>query len=168
MANRVVFAKRRKVWRTLPGGRADLTASGTTSLIAGLGFTTAETILRIRGEVLVNFDPGAVPVADDTVQIVLALGLISSDAFAGGVFPDPADEPGYPWLYWSAHIMIATAASANNNPFAGSIRVPVDTKAMRKVKPNETLFWAFQYGDIAGTPPLTLGVGASRVLIALP
>ncbi len=165
----VVTPKRRKQWTAIPGivltQAADATLLGA-SLAFGEG---GNTVLRMRGEYTIV--PGSTaPVAADRVKITLALGVISSDAFAAGAasVPDPAGEPEYPWLYWAEHTFEFGSNSLDPSSAGASLRQAFDVKSMRKFSPGQSLAWISQYTDLAGTPSVRVSFGQTRVLLALP
>ncbi len=161
-------ARQAKDWVPLPSTVLALTASGTFGAPI-LNFTDARTILRMLGEYVISLT-GAAATADQ-VSITVALGLVSSDAAAVGAsaLPDPNGEPDYPWLYWASHMFNypqAIATGGDSNPGdAGALRRKFDARSMRKVKARESLVWVVEYMDIAGTPPITVQLGITRVLV---
>ncbi len=170
MPRRVFATRGKKIdfkeWVAAPGINLTLTADGT-SLGGSVAFAIPATILRCRGEIAIS--PTSAVVNLDAVRITTALGIVSSDAFAAGAgsVPDPQGEPEYPWLYWKDSVFFYTESSAANavQSIVGAVRFDVDTKAMRKMKPGESLAWVVQYVDITGAPPMTIQIAATRVLI---
>ncbi len=153
-----------KEWTFLAGQTQDVTADSTFIAQGFLNFAIPGTILRCRGNFLVSMLIGGLT-ADDQTQVGFGLALLSTDAVAAGAgsLPDPLGEPGFPWLWWSdttVYTINADVAEA-----AVSQRVVVDTKAMRKFKPGQTLVMVGQYGNITGIPGVTCTMGRIRVLI---
>ena len=153
-----------KQWDALPS--ISLALDTATTIIGGsFAFSIPATILRIRGMLLVTLDNAAE--GDDTF-LTAALGMVSSDAAALGAtaMPDPGSEPEYPWLWWASIPLFATQSITGVDPsfstVSGAARLEVDSKAMRKVKPGESLIWVFQGTD---TVLKDLDVGQTRVLI---
>ncbi len=162
-------ARQTKEWRSLPGGGPiNMTATGTFGLSA-LPFTSPSTILRMIGEYVLSATPGGTFAASDAVGIMMAIGIISSDAFAVGTtaFPDPGGEPQYPWLFWKDHAFLMEDATPSPSAPPVVVRHSFDIGSMRRIKPRESLIWAIEYGDIAGAPPMTAILGSTRVLIGL-
>ena len=131
-----------KNWEDIPA--IDLSSTAAETIIGpSLNFGIPATILRVRGNLVVFFDGAA-----DTSQQNVAMGLavLSTDAVAAGAgsVPDPAAEAEFPWLWWTsvpiAHHVVG-AAVLQDLAFA---RVVVDSKAMRKVKPGESLVIVYQ------------------------
>ena len=155
-----------KAWDAIPGALQNLSANGTTAP-AGISFTGPQTILRSRGEILLQMDENTL--AADNALIAMALGIMSTDAFAAGgaSLPDPSGNADYPWLWWQT-INLATnfTLAAGSDQVAGMTTrvVQVDSKAMRRVKPNETLSLVFQYVNVSGNPTIQVDAGLIRVL----
>ena len=105
--------------------------------------------------------------ANDAVKIGLGLAVISTDAFDLGAtaFPDPSGEPEFPWYWWSEFHLASEGTAIEAAAGIQNVRIEVDSKAMRKVKPGETLAWVVQYSDILGTPPVQILLAQVRVLI---
>ena len=160
-------ARRRKEWDSIPGIELDFT-SATTKSGASLAFTESRTIIRTMIEYCLA--PTSAPTANDAASVTVALMVMATDTFALGVtaFPDPGAEPEYPWLYWRDHPFHYAGVDPESASAAASVRVLLDLKAMRKVKPRESLVWVASYGDFSGNPPITVTFGITRVLLALP
>ena len=102
--------------------------------------------------------------------VTCALGILATDNFAAGSagVPDPGTEAGpFPWLWWRqwAINIHATTVQALMAPGA-VVRVDVDARAMRKLKPGQSLGWLLQYLDISGAPPIHVEIATTRVLFA--
>ncbi len=123
------------------------------------------TILRCRGYVQAYLD--ATRQVGDIMVVTAALGIVSTDAFNLGAtaFPDPADEPAYPWLWWGQMTLESTLAAGDDAWGLSAQRLEVDTKAMRRWKPDETLTWVFQTTQVAGAPVTIIVNSDTRVLI---
>ncbi len=105
---------------------------------AGLGNTT---IVRVRG--LLSVQPDAYSV-DLNVQGALGMGIVSDQAFAAGAasIPGPWSEPDWGgWFVWQAWASRLEFLSAVGVLFsdASERTYMIDSKAMRKVEPNETV-----------------------------
>ncbi len=151
-----------KQWDGLPAISLLLVANATVQG-AALSFTSPATILRCRGQMVAFMDEGQQ--VGDKARIAVGLGIISTDAFNGGTVPDPASEAEYPWLYWHDFQLGSSLAVGINNEGSSSYRFEVDTKAMRKIRPGESLCWQAQYVDGTGTPAVDLQMAQTRVLI---
>ncbi len=151
-----------KSWDAMPSVSAQLTADGSTA-VAGLAFTSPATILRCRGSLLYSLDESQQ--VNDKMKVGLGLGIISSDAFTASTLPDPSGEAEYPWLWWHEVQLGSDLAVGINNLGQNVARIDLDTKAMRKIKPGQTLTLVTQYVDLTGTPVLDQQQGQIRVLI---
>ena len=128
-----------KNWDGVTGARATLTT--TQAALFGIGFssTFARTLLRLRGQFLLSAIPNAA--ADDDV-VGLGFGIVSTDAaVAGGTaLPSPLGDPGWPWVWHGYFPLIDQAATAADDKAIGNfVRLIVDSKAMRKMRSNESL-----------------------------
>ncbi len=159
----------RKGWLPINGSTVVMTANGTT-LGNFVDFTGPGTILRMIGEYIIT-STGAITAAD-AARISVGIALLSSDALAAGSasVPDPGEEPEYPWLYWKDHPMRwakALSTTISGDSTAAVVRAVYDIRSMRKFKEREGLGFVVQYTDLAGTPPVTLIAGKTRVLVGL-
>ncbi len=163
--------RRRKTWDFLPALTSALTGDGTTIASGALSFTESGfTLVRSMVDLLVNMQVSG-SVALDSVDLGIGLLIASTDSFTLGATaqPDPLGEPGFPWIFWKDMNLFAPVAVSDNTGFASTnMRVAIDTKAQRKIKSGESLFWVVQYSDIAGTPVMRLKMGRTRVLLAIP
>ena len=166
------FAPKRmqKQWGSLivGGASVDLTGNSTTLIGTVSIAQRAETILRGRGEVFVAI--GATTTALDEARVGFGLGIVSGDAATLGstAMPDPIGDPDYPWLWWHVHHFFSpfvVDGTGSDGYGVGVVRIPLDTKAMRKVKPEQGLVLVVQYVDVTGTPALRAG-GDVRCLLA--
>ena len=101
------------------------------------------TLIRSRGRYNVHFDPTSVA---DTVQVGLGLMLITDDAFAIGstAAPGPISDADYDWIWYQLLLMgpAFTATESGNDLQQNTGYMELDSKAMRKIKPNQTLCFA--------------------------
>jgi len=115
------------------------TAAGASSL--GLLTTESITLVRSRGVALFHFDNA---VATDVLQVALGLGIFTSDAFGIGstALPGPLTDADWDWVYYKT---ILFGPGFTTTEIAGeglqNVTVEVDSKAMRKMKANQTLAW---------------------------
>ena len=153
-----------KQWTSIPG--IDLLASTNVTLLGGsLAFLIPATILRCRTNVYAAFD--GTQQGSDRLDVTYGLGIVSTDAFAAGAgsVPDPASEPEFPWLWWYSQALRSELASAENVWGVSAQFVEMDTKAMRKVKPGESLIWVVETSAAAGAPATDILIQQTRVLI---
>ena len=156
-----------KAWLSIPTTNIAMIVDAT-ALGGSIGFAGPGTILRMVGEYIICNT--GMTVTGDAVEIIVGIGIISSDAFAAGVglVPDPGAEPEYPWMYWQEHAFFFPVGGAPHTPNSdmSEVRKVIDIRSMRKVKPRESLAFIVQYADIAGTPPMQIIQVGIRVLIA--
>ncbi len=167
MARRRSFQSRGKTidfksWLGIPGLRRENAAVGT-FLGGAISFDGPATILRVRGDLTVAMDE--TKQAGDVVVGAAAVGIVSTDAFTAGSTPDPHAEPEYPWLWWRAFYLEAFVAAAEEALGSTVHRMSIDTKAMRKVKPGESVFFVYDIITSTGAPVVILNQGELRVLI---
>ena len=167
MADRGRGRRMAKEWDTIPSINLTLTTDNT--LLGGaLPIVEAKTVLRMIGEYVIS--PTGTITGGDACFVAVAIGVVSSDAFAVGpsAVPDPAAEGEYPWLYYRSHPFWFPSAGAPLEPgsVGNVVRVPFDIRSMRKLKPRESLVFVAQYVDVSGTPPMNFMIGTTRVLLA--
>ncbi len=123
-----------KAWDSIAATQLTMTADGvhmgSSGFAPGLG---PMTVLRMIGEYTIQ--PTAAITALDACRVTVAIGVVSSDAFAAGVgsMPDPSSEPDYPWLYWADHPLYFAATDATVDPKndTTSLRHRFDIRSMR-------------------------------------
>jgi len=101
--------------------------------------TSGSTLIRTRGTGLVMFDAAA---TNNVVLFAIGLGIFSSDAFAvgAGSLPGPITDAGYSWV-WHRLFSLGPALDGTQNVqnIGQNIPFEIDSKAMRKMHPNETM-----------------------------
>ena len=118
------------------------------------------TLFRCRGNAVVSIDG---PTDGDKLVVAMGIMLVQSDAFAAGVtsVPDPLSDTGSDWIW---HQYVPLQAQAANLEHGVVARVEIDSKAMRKFKPNQTLIMTWTGSSLAGTPAFDV-TGGVRALI---
>ncbi len=156
-----------KHWHFIPSVSQSLTANGT-ALGGGLALDGPWTVIRMLGDLMIAATPGGTFVSADEARVAVAIGVISSDAFAAGAasVPDPSAEPDYPWLYFRELGFLFAGASPAGDELTAHVRINLDIRSMRKLKPRETLAFVMQYVDVNGAPPMTIQQSIIRVLVA--
>ena len=103
----------------------------------------------------------------DTIGITWGLGIVSTDAATLGAtaLPDPAGDSDFPWLWWGDMFLRSHNAGHEEAWGLSAQKLEVDTKAMRRVKPSESLIWVVETSTIAGAPNTFLDFGVTRVLV---
>ncbi len=155
-----------KEWRLLAGATQTFSTVGTRVASAVLAFTAPATILRIRcHDILLMLD--STQQVGDTIILTLGLGIVSSDAAALGAtaLPDPGAEAEYPWLWWGQSVLRSEVAAGVNDRGSSMYRFGVDSKAMRRVKPGQSLLWVIEASGLAGAPVTLIDVCSTRVLV---
>ena len=165
--------RRKTSWEFGPGGTTANSFSSSTTAILGGGVAAAEnglTLVRLRGSLQAFLKTS--DQANGGFHCVMGIGVASSDAFVIGVtaLPNPADDPSWPgWLYWrvfDVHTFDATIASSFGPAGLAAIQFEVDSKAMRKLGINETIFASVQTIE-AGAATMSIFF-ESRTLVKLP
>jgi len=114
-------------------------ASGGATLIASTSFEDSTTVVRTRGHT--SIQPGSFA-ADLNVIGAVGMAIVSAEALAAGItsIPEPFNDADWGgWLVWrsfSLHLDVATAAGFDSN---AALEFELDSKAMRKITPNEAL-----------------------------
>jgi len=154
-----------KQWSFLPAGDQAISVAGIT-LSSQSDFLEPGTILRSRGYVQASMD--ASKQVNDTIGVAFGLGIVSTDAATLGstAMPGPFSDPQYPWLWFGTMFLRANLASGQDEAWGVSQqRLEVDTKAMRRFKPKESLVWVIETASLAGGPATNITTGFTRVLI---
>ena len=124
------------------------------------------TIVRIRGDLTLVLD--TVSAALSGFAGAVGIGIVTTAAFTAGVgsIPTPITEEdwdGWMWhTYFTLRSVTATVADGAN-AVTNVLRVPIDTKAMRKQTSDMTLFGAIEASNEFGTASMSI-VANSRVL----
>ena len=169
MADRFRTPRRPKQWSASNlAGNASFTGNATSLVLAAVPAVESVTVLRLRGEIFVG--PSGATTALDQARVAFGIGIVTSDAAAVGstAMPDPDDEPDFPWLWYHLHNFFSgftVDGTASDDYGVGTIRIDVDSKAMRKMKPGQSIVGVAQYVDVVGTPTLRVG-GSVRMLLA--
>ena len=110
------------------------------------------TLIRSRGRCVLNMDAGA---AADVLIAGVGLGIFSSDAFTAGAasLPGPLTDADYNWV-WIVTAPMGVALSGTQGPenITENLNIEIDSKAMRKLKPNQTMGFVAEAIQQGGTP----------------
>ncbi len=155
-----------KSWSFAPAFSTVLAAVGTT-IGGSVLFTGPATILRVRGAVQASFD--STVQNTDQMRLVFGLGIVSTDAATLGAsaVPDPGGEAEYPWLWWGSMQLRASANAAEGAWGTQAQKLEVDSKAMRRVKPGESLLWVVEVASVTGAPVTNIDFLQTRVFIGV-
>ncbi len=107
------------------------------TIISSIPFTEPLTVIRTRGAVVVRPNTDT----DNTFVGAIGMGIVSADAFAAGVasIPGPYDDGDWGgWFVWRTFAFRQEAVTAAS-VYVSSQTMEIDSKAMRKVTPNEVL-----------------------------
>ena len=156
----------RKQWKGIAG--ISLTAS-TEGAKGGafISFSEPATVLRVCSRWMSWLD--ATKQAADAMSVSVGVLITSTDAATLGAMalPDPFGELNYPWL-WLGHMDLASELAAASEAFGISQQVlEIDTKAMRRVSPGESLSVIVEYAGAAGAPVTWTEITPTRVLLGL-
>jgi len=126
--------------------------------------TAKATLYRLRGSGFVGLIPGA---ANDVMQFALGAIVVSDEAAVAGVasVPGPLTDANAPWWWYYTTTLnsgVDTAQDGASN--LSNARFEIDTKAMRKVGPNQRVVFVAEGTIHGGAPTLTCGASA-RILI---
>ena len=153
-----------KQWSRIPGGSQNLTLGTAFAGPGILNFDIPATILRVRGVIRTMFLTTGLT-AQDEATVRWGLGIFSQTAAAAGptAMPNFGTDPEFPWLWVAESIMFSPNADFAD-PFI-QVEHIVDTKAMRKVKPEEAITLMGFPVNVTGAPLLRVDVGDFRVLV---
>ena len=121
------------------------------------------TLIRTRGNLSLHLDPTAI---GDATQVGVGLGLYTSDAFAAGAasMPGPLTEVDYDWIFHTVLVLGPSfTATEDGTNILHNLWVEVDSKAMRKLKPNQVLGWIVEGAFLAGSGVVDIGISARHL-----
>ena len=160
--------RRQLIWSSVIVRAAGLALSSTakfTGSLGGLGVTSGggATLVRTRGQGIVHFDADAIA---DVALLGLGLGIFSSDAFAQGAaaLPGPITEVDFPWVWHSVYSLgPVVTATANEESLIQNIPFVLDSKAMRILKPSETMGFVAEVLVTSGGGTVDFSVAARQL-----
>ena len=144
----------------------DVSLSTDTTIISGFtSFSDSLTILRTRGYVQALLD--ATKQVGDGIVLTFGLGIVSTDAATLGAtaVPDPGSDFDYPWLWWGEMTLSAEATLGADTWGPHAQRLEVDSKAMRRVTPKQSILWVCQSSAATGAPVTLVTFGSTRILL---
>ncbi len=163
--------KRASLWGAGPSSAAiqSLSASGALAVDTGQSFVGPSTLVRIRGMLTIWLESVG-SIGDGFTQVVAGIGICSTDAFTTGLgaIPNPIGDIDWPWIWYQnvgAMVGQSVTESENTGELA-QVRLPIDSKAMRKIKSNETVFGRIQVGAEVGVTILSFTMD-TRMLLKL-
>ena len=127
-----------------------ITGTGDSVWDGGSVVGLSATLIRIRG--LFSIYIKTADAVNSGFAGAVGIGIASTDAFTAGALPDPSGDTTWPWIWHSFFDIRAITATLADGVNAGSVfmRFPIDSKAMRKQNPDETLFGAMQVQNESG------------------
>ncbi len=117
---------------------AQTVLTGTQGLIQSFEPGGTFTLMRSCGSLLIKGTPDAV--ADDVV-VGLGITIVSTDASASGgtALPNPITDANQSWL-WHQFVGLSAGSAGLLGDDIGSVhRVEIDSKAMRRMKTNQSI-----------------------------
>ena len=163
-------SRRKTVWQEGPFGIASVSAAGTVFFTTGQTVQTGgNTMIRTRGELVAGLT--LVTTANDGFsRVAFGLGIVTAEAFAIGVtaMPSPLDDITWPgWFEFGTFGLFQPVAGDVADSLTAQIRIPIDSKAMRKLDQGTVLFGAIEVADEVGAATLTAKLN-TRTLLKLP
>ena len=142
-------------WEGVSTTALSLVSAGTTQAEIGIA-DSAETLVRVRGE-FCGFLKESGSTSGDACTV--AAGLIVAPTGAT-VAVDPVTEPGANWLWHSWNVLategIIGGVSEHGAGLLTAFRVPIDNKAMRKLREDESVFFVVTNQNINGSPLISV------------
>ena len=124
-------------------------ASGAIVQFEAFASDTAETLMRLRGDVMIALNSGTDAVGD---CLVVAWGVVRSASGSADVGVSPITEGGANWLAYGVATLFTEDAVNVGVTGTPMKRWDVDSKAMRKLRENESLYVIFESADVVGAP----------------
>jgi len=130
--------------------------SNTNTLGGSLTFNDAATIYRLRGQLLIRFDGTS---AGDTNIAGVGIIVVQESAVAAGAasVPNPLTDPEADFL-WHQYAPFIQPVTDDVGGVSSSMRIEVDSKAMRRVKDTQTLQLVASMSAATGATTLTGGI----------
>ncbi len=155
-------SQRQTLWSEGPYGHNG--ASSASKVAFGTAQTSSGgvTIIRIRGHYQVYIN--AIAGVTDRVRFGLGIGIVTSDALAVGAVAIPGPLDDIDWGGWMWHETGWVGGIAFFGP--GVIQGVIDSKSMRKIKPNESVVGMLEVADEDGTVVVQASL-ATRMLSKL-
>ena len=146
---------------------SSFSAAGKTAWNIGQNSGGGVTIVRIRGGFTAWLEL-VTALGDGFSSVAAGIGIVSADAFAVGstAMPGPLSDPEWDWMW--INYFGAMVGSTVTEEFKGlaAVRQVIDTKAMRKVQPNEVVFGMVESEVEIGAATVTFAA-ATRMLVKL-
>ena len=161
--------RRSSIWSEGPRNTTIQSHSVAGKIIWNLGQTAVGgvTIVRIRGAVS-GWLEVVTTIGDGFSEVAFGIGIVSQDAFAigGTAMPGPISDPGWDWMWIGYLGAVIGLNTTERNDGIDAFRLEIDTKAMRKMQPNQTIFGILETESEIGAATLSFGA-MTRMLAKL-
>ena len=160
------FSVRRKTsWSRGPNG--DTTRTGTGAIAFAVGAQALEdglTIIRIRGVLTAYLN--SVAATTDFMEVGVGIANFSENAFGTGIGALELPITDADWDGWMWHHFF-TLGGFTGTGSSGAITLPIDAKAMRKIREGDTIAGVLEVGQESGTVSMQAFLD-TRILDKLP
>ena len=153
-------SRRQTEWAAIVG---NISVPANTAVQVG-SFATADlrdvlpaTLIRVRGVVGISVPTNA----DGSIRGAFGIAVVGEPASVAGVasLPTPLTEAASDqWLYWTALNMIWDFQSASGFTSTAQIRIPVDSKGMRKIVDGEAITLVVETAGSSGLAQFAMGL----------
>ena len=162
--------RRRSSWEDGPGAGRSSISSTTPQFIGAAAAVISDgiTLARIRGELY--FMLATADAAGSRIFGAVGIGVSATEAVAAGIgsVPTPVTEQdAETWLWWSSFFLESVTDTETVQGSVNSFRIPIDTKAMRKLNVGDTIYAAVEASGVSGTVAATFFLDM-RMLVLLP
>ena len=163
-------SRRLTEWSSGPTSAAkqNTQAAGKIMIDTGQQALSSITVIRLRGELGIWIEV-ATSIDDGFTQYGAGIGIVSVDAFDIGItaVPGPLSDASWGGWMWShtGSALISRSADESLDSF-GSVRIPIDSKAMRKIGINEVVVGVVEFLTEIGTASASFQMG-TRMLSKL-
>ena len=143
--------RRNTSWVAAASGIVQRTSSGSTLFgFGGQAVVDGLTIMRTRGHLGIYLSAGAA--ALDGFDGAVGLAIVSENAFGVGItaVPTPITDEAWDGWFWFSHFSVKVPSANNFAGNASSIQIPVDSKAMRKIKNTDTIIAVLEATEVGG------------------
>ena len=147
------------VWEGIGAGGATASVTTTAILQEIVAIADARTLYRVRGELLAFLTTSGA--ANSVKMLAVGLIVVSTEALAAGVasISSPLSDLNAPWLWHGFMICGRTTVTEGEDSFMTSNRLTVDSKSMRRLKPNQSIVFVAQPQNLAGTETIQISMG---------
>ena len=140
---------------------------GTTPVVteAALENVPDPTLVRCRGDLLVQMVSSVA--TPGRVHVAMGLIVVRATALAVPAVPGPVSRVDSDWLWWtlvSLNVSGGSVAAPNSDGSTVVHRVTIDSKAMRKIKPNEAVVFVTENFAVTSTQTVDV-LGGVRILL---